>query len=1291
MSRLVVPRLIRVVYFVCASAALLFGALPAARAGLTMEMDLVRYSYLGNRYYYFFPNLTTNATGPAVPFGTYFVVSPGYPTNGATVMYSCTTNGFNQTAGGTSGFNDFDAPDFNSSFIKSLTNGPWSIFVTNTVTTNVYHFNVTATISSNDLQDVVITFPPYGAVNVTNDPTFSWQGPTNYSDIVVYQQNDNTTLPPSQTNLVSLRVLNQGANSVTVHYDRYPTNLVVCSTPVNSLSQPLSSWVSTCHFQDYFICDFTVGTVDPTGTGHTLVAHYPFDATNGPVLTAAVDTSGNGYNMSFGGGSGAQGGANMTSDSAAGVGAVQFHDGDGSSAGYLGWSNPTPGPLLSALAGSFSVSCWIKTTQSMGGDSDPAYNGAGIVSADNPGLANDVIPLALTGSKIGFNTGGSVEDDTLNSSGMVNDGIYHHVVVTRNQLTGQKIIYLDGMLDSFSSGTTNLLNAPQKLTIGALADASNPDPNVGSYNNGYNGLLDDLQLYSGVLSSNEVAILYSNPGLTAPNVASHDFNAALETTGLVWTTSGDSLWFVQTTNTHDGVSAAQSGSVTNAQTSTLSVTVTGPGTLTFYWSSIANDPHQGFDYEFDIDGGYANDIFGDQSWTQDGPYTIGAGTHTLSWKVSANADSDPTQAGFLDQVNYLTQTIPVITLNPFNQTNYPGYSVALLAAATSNVAVTWEWFKAGSGSPVPNATNAFFIPTNSGNTSVAGSYYAVASNQAGTAITTTATVSFVNTPLPVDWSRAFKSPGFNNNTPTEEYYLAALPDSSGNLYAVGSFTGTNTFGAQTFVSANGVYETELVKQTAAGALLWAVAMTNNGNGNSDPRAVAPAPGDGIYVLGNFSGTNWLGTNKLVDVGGGSVYLARFDASGNILWVRTITSVVSNSDFTGLNCAAADPAGNVTISALISGSTTFTSTNSGTSTNLVASGQLGALARYDANGKLLWAEIPGGWVLNMAGSAGRLYGSMFSPTAGFAGITNVTDRRFSVAAINPTNGQAIWLRGLGAPQNSGNPLGIILDVPLISVYGTNLTVVGIAYGSNAAFGPYTVSWNADAGQYFARYDTNGSPQLANSFGSPTTQPYATLPDASGNIYVGGDFDTFSFFGNDILAAPHEDSIGNGYLSHAFLAKFDRNGNPLWARPALSQYNFVNCRALAAVPHGVWACTTCKSPTSFGTNLVTSSVTCIGSPICTLAYHYSGALGKITESVAALPVTLLNPHDNGANFQFSFQSQSGFTHAVQYRTNLVIGNNWQNYSNVVGDGALKTIPIPYAVFSPSRQGFIRVSTQ
>jgi hypothetical protein len=86
-----------------------------ARAGLTLEMDLVRYNYGDNYYYYFFPYLNTNTTPPNVTFGDYYVTPPGFPTNGATALYHFDTNGFNQVGGGAQGFSLFDAPDFNSS------------------------------------------------------------------------------------------------------------------------------------------------------------------------------------------------------------------------------------------------------------------------------------------------------------------------------------------------------------------------------------------------------------------------------------------------------------------------------------------------------------------------------------------------------------------------------------------------------------------------------------------------------------------------------------------------------------------------------------------------------------------------------------------------------------------------------------------------------------------------------------------------------------------------------------------------------------------------------------------------------------------------------------------------------------------------------------------------------------------------------------------------------------------------------------------------------------------------
>lgn len=578
---------------------------------------------------------------------------------------------------------------------------------------------------------------------------------------------------------------------------------------------------------------------------------------------------------------------------------------------------------------------------------------------------------------------------------------------------------------------------------------------------------------------------------------------------------------------------------------------------------------------------------------------------------------------------------------------------------------------------------------------MAGGYYAVANNLVGTATSTTATVSFVSTTLPPDWSAAFKSPFNNNNTPTDEGYISCLLDSSGNLYAAGFFFGTNTIGPTSYISPNGTYSADIVKQTATGSPIWAVAITNNGSGSSQAYSVVPAPGNGVYVAGNYNGTNWLGTNMLRDLSAGnyaaSIFLARLDASGNPLWVRTISG--TNYCFMEYYELVADPVGNVTLSGLFWGSTTFSSTNSATSTNFFATGQQGGLAQYDANGALCWAELTPGWIYIMSYSGGRIYGTMGTPSTSFnfGGINLVTDRAKSLVALNEANGQAIWLQGFGAPYGQNNPLNVNEYFPLVTASGTNVFIAGTSVGSNAAFGPYTVSWPGYAHEYLGRCDTNGTPQFLTSFGGSTTMPWSLLAAPDGGVYVSGDFDTYSYFGNDLIAGPHLDSIGSGYYSDAFLAKFDHNGNPLWARPAAPQANYVNLRALTLASDGVWACGVIKSPTAFGTNLVYSSFTCIGSPICTFAYDESGVLAKITDAaITALPITLLNPQDNGVNFQFEFLSQSGLNHSILYRTNLAAGN-WQTNSTIAGDGTLKTISIALSVFSSSKQGFVRVLTQ
>lgn len=1271
-----------------------------AYAGFTLEMDVVRYHQYG---YYFFPNLMTNGVND-VPYGNYFVTSYGYLTNGSSAFYHFDTNGLNEQYGGSYGYGDFD------SMKHELTNGTWFIYVTNTVTTNVYHFTVTANISSNDFPYVDITYPADGSQDVPNQSTFTWQnGPTDYGDLVVYQDGNSASLPVTQTSWEP-PAMTDGPHSFTAHYDSNSTTSVVSSQPVDGGSHPISSWTSTDHLQDYSMSQFAVGFLDMSGTAHTLVAYYPFDSTSDNALDGGTDASGNGYDMSFGGSFGAQGGANLTTNSEAGIGAMQFHDGDGNSAGYLGWSDPTPPALLDALAGSFTVSCWIKTTQNIGWDTAPAYYGAGIVSADVNGQANDTLPMALTGGTIGFNTGGS-EDDTLNSLNDINDGNYHHVVVTRNQQTGRKIIYVDGVVNTYGSGTTNFLSDPQTLTIGAIGDAGDPFPEDVGYYNGFDGEVDDLQIYSGVLSSNEVASLYYNPGTVIAN-GGGSFGSALGTSGLDWSTSGDSSWFVESSYTHNGEpSAAQSGPVEDYQTSTLSVTVTGPGTLTFAWASQASGD---FDYEFDIDGNYADDIAGTWDWYQENdpntgqPYVIPPGQHTLTWTANAYDDEDPTEAGFLADVSFVTEVAPVITLNPFSQTNYPGYPVWLSAAVDTNQIVTWQWYEVGIGA-IPGATNSYCTPTNSGTAGVAGDYYAVASNGAGSANTSTAAVTFVSASLPPGWSIAFKSPfqAEDDSQMTRDYYYGCCLDPNGNVYAAAEFGGNTVVTTTNNIAINlnsgtGGDAAAIVKQAPNGAALWAVGITNNGSGTSYAECVAPNPDGGAYLAGNYSGDNWLGTNHLVDAGNGDMFVARFNANGSNLWVKTFGG--TNSDFLIINSLASDPSGNVTFSGLVgAGAVTI-----GTS-NYMITGQQGIIVQLDQTGAVRWSQLlPAEWMQYVICSGGRLYGSLNTAANGdstsvtIGGVSHPTDRTWAIACLNDTNGQPIWVEGVGTQSGAGNgnpySTGVIDDVPRLAIYGTNLFVTGVAYGPSASFGNVTVNFPDLRDQYFARLDTNGNAYVATSYGSVTTAPIAAAANATG-VYVDGYFDHYSFFGNFIIAAPENYRLSPGQFGQSFVAKFDFNGNALWANEAVSPTN-VDFLGIAAANDGVWVSGWGQSgnppqygPIRFGTNSVYTDEQFLSGPAggSTLALFYqAGVLAKVTDSLAATPVVLMNATNTGTSFQFQFLSESGFSHSILYRTNLVVGSRQTN-STVSGDGTLKIISLPMSLFSPSQQGFIRVTTQ
>jgi len=120
---------------------------------------------------------------------------------------------------------------------------------------------------------------------------------------------------------------------------------------------------------------------------------------------------------------------------------------------------------------------------------------------------------------------------------------------------------------------------------------------------------------------------------------------------LSFTTGGDANWFCQNTTFYFGGDAAQSGDIGNCQESWMQTTVTGPGTIRFYWK-VSSEECCDF-LVFYIDGSIKGFIRGEADWHQQ-TYTISSsGPHILRWRYFKNASGDcGSDSGWVDKVEW---------------------------------------------------------------------------------------------------------------------------------------------------------------------------------------------------------------------------------------------------------------------------------------------------------------------------------------------------------------------------------------------------------------------------------------------------------------------------------------------------------------------------------------------------------------------------------------------------------------------------------------------------------------
>lgn len=217
------------------------------------------------------------------------------------------------------------------------------------------------------------------------------------------------------------------------------------------------------------------------------------------------------------------------------------------------------------------------------------------------------------------------------------------------------------------------------------------------------------------------------------------------------------------------------------------------------------------------------------------------------------------------------------------------------------------------------------------------------------------------------WARAVGGAGYDC-----VWAIAILAD--GTVLAAGSFEQTVTFGAgeahETTLTSAGSYDLFLARYNADGTLAW---VKTAGSTDFDyPKAIAVQADDSVWLTGQHGngcvfGAGEAGETALASGWGTDIFVARYTPDGKLVWARTVYGDQQHDAGEGI-AVLADGSSIVTgwyyraATFDLGGPAQVTLASPGNS------GTDGFVAKYDANGALLWAKQ-----IACAGSSGRSLG------------------------------------------------------------------------------------------------------------------------------------------------------------------------------------------------------------------------------------------------------------------------------------------------------------------------------
>jgi hypothetical protein len=354
-------------------------------------------------------------------------------------------------------------------------------------------------------------------------------------------------------------------------------------------------------------------------------------------------------------------------------------------------------------------------------------------------------------------------------------------------------------------------------------------------------------------------------------------------------------------------------------------------------------------------------------------------------------------------------------------------------------------------------------------------------------------------------------------------------DAAGNVYATGTISNPGLFDNITIpCHASDVFVT---KYDANGTLRWA--KVGGGELLDQANDIATDADGNSYVAGAIQ-TNGLYPTVSFDnitlTGNGDYdwFIARYDANGNVVWAKNAGSPQGDI----AQGVALDSIGNVYVCGLFSGTMTVDGVT------VTSSGLFDVfLAKYDANGILLWLKRAGGTGSDIAHrvttdvSGNVAIVGEFQNTASFdshsvtsAGLGNAFIAKYDAAGNN------LWVRGGGSTTSFATD-----PARSIGVDGASNFYVTGDYTGPANFDGLSVSNAGHRDVFVAKYNTNGVIQWLHHAGGPSAEEGHSIGvDQSGNSWVSGFLGSGPGVVFDSISLPPR---GNEYI---FLAKYDPAG-------------------------------------------------------------------------------------------------------------------------------------------------------